>query len=306
MLSNRFKKIIIETLNKCRSIYYLISFFRYNPVTNTRIFSYRYRNHSGDRNTFFAPTICQINAAKRYISKKNFLLSVPPYLKLLETLSCFYQDSQTVVWDIGANIGYTSIAASLEIPNSRIYSFEPSPINQLFFNTNTQEFPNINLFPFAFSSTNNLFHIGAPAYSLSRSLDASKDTGLFSLSNDKSQLIRSHSCLAINLHHFLDLYKDRVPDIIKIDTEGMELEILKEIFSFVNSNKELIVFFEFNRFYTSFEDVVNYFQPYKEKGFRLFLPSRFFNTNSTTDFIICHQNSNKISSFLSLDYTCYE
>lgn len=285
----------------------MIAFFRYNPVTNTKIFSYRYIDQYKKRNIFYAPTICQLNASKKYISKKKFLISVPIYLKLLEKLSGFYQDNKAVVWDIGANIGYTSIAASLGLSNSRIYSFEPSPLNQLFFTTNTQYFQNINLFPFAFSSVNSLFHIGAPVYALSRSLDASKDTGLFSLSRDKSQLVRSNSCLSINLHQFLEFYKDRIPDIIKIDTEGMELEILNEIFDFVNSNKELIVFFEFNRLYTSFEGVLTSFQPYRDKGFRLFVPNSFLNINpSTTDFIICHQNSNKRKLILSLEYTCYE
>lgn len=53
--------------------------------------------------------------------------------------------TEGLIFDVGANIGLTSIAISTVLPNCRVIAFEPSPVNISFFIRNTEKRHNVEL-----------------------------------------------------------------------------------------------------------------------------------------------------------------
>ena len=181
-------------------------------------------------NSFY---INPLNEKERWRAN-NFLLKEP---ETIEWLKSEITD-QSVFWDIGANIGLYSLYAATLNQMCRILAFEPESQNfaSLCRNVYVNKFSNIDVFGFAINgaslSIGNL-HVsemvaGAAVHNLEF---PSPWTDLESVFQQKT--------ITVSLDDLVDRFLLPLPTIVKIDVDGIELEILngsmKMLHSSINS-----------------------------------------------------------------------
>ena len=135
--------------------------------------------------------------------------------------------TNTVFWDIGANIGLYSVYAS-RIANCQTYAFEPSVYNLELLTKNiflNQLESKISLIPMPLSENTKIdyFYMNNPDYSSalsSFSYDYDQDGNKFN-SNFKYKVI------GISASDLIDKFNIKLPNYIKIDVDGAEHLILK-------------------------------------------------------------------------------
>lgn len=131
-------------------------------------------------------------------------------------------DSNSIVLDIGANIGiYSKLMAKT---GAKVYSYEPNPFAFERLKENCKSYKNINLFNKAVSNENTtkklFFHENHNADPIKWSTGSSIDSTKPNVSSDSVEV----ECV--------DIYKileGKSFDIVKIDVEGHEIEILNRI-----------------------------------------------------------------------------
>lgn len=150
--------------------------------------------------------------------------------------------SSGVIFDVGANVG--DYSRKLRITNSKIdiYSFEPHPITFDKLRDNTKKL-NINIFNLGIGSTEGTLKL----YDYAEN-DGSSHASLYKKVIEGIHRGKSveHEVKIITLEDFSTEHKiDRV-HLLKIDTEGHEMEVLKGFESFIRNNKVDLIQFEFN------------------------------------------------------------
>ena len=152
----------------------------------------------------------------------------------------------SVVFDIGANIGYYSLLAALKMNSERrglsrlvgnkgrVYSFEPNIKNFLFLQKNIEinGFKNVDCYNYAVGDQNG-------ETQLYLSSENQGDHQLYSSENRGTEL-----CRVLSVDSFIEEH-GVVPDVIKIDTQGYDLHVLKGMEGLLESGKSLVLFTEF-------------------------------------------------------------
>lgn len=122
------------------------------------------------------------------------------------------------VWDVGANIGlYTKLFAEKVGPNGQVIAFEPSPTNLVALRDAVAELPNVAVLPVALGNrdTRVILQQGSdPIGAMSRVVE----DGNFGALGSEVELVRGDSLVANR--------RTAIPNAIKIDTEGLELDVL--------------------------------------------------------------------------------
>ncbi len=137
---------------------------------------------------------------------------------------CSWMKSDTVFYDLGANVGYYAFIANLYISTGKIYSFEPMPANievfksHLKLNEKRMIYKSIELLPYAISDSekevafsNNDKAIEGNTYINSKVENVSS----------KSLLVKCFSVDGLMKAGY------KIPDVIKIDVEGAEYDVLR-------------------------------------------------------------------------------
>ena len=125
-----------------------------------------------------------------------------------------------VIFDIGANIGITSIYLATIFPNANIYSFEPLKENFDILQKNTSQFGNIKIFNIGLGAVNGSFKVYM-------SDDNENYGGVSFYSEVEGNLNKSYSeCEVKNVNVIMEELDIICVDLIKIDTEGAEYDIL--------------------------------------------------------------------------------
>jgi FkbM family methyltransferase len=141
-----------------------------------------------------------------------------------------------VIFDIGANIGQTAKFYNNLLSKPQIYSFEPvtSTFNQL--NANIKE-SNISCFEYALGAKKEKVEIVVD--DSNNGLNSLVKNVYSSLNTGKTEIVEVHTVDEI----FEKLNLDRI-DILKIDTEGFDLEVLHGSKNVLSDRKVKYVFCE--------------------------------------------------------------
>ncbi len=165
-----------------------------------------------------------------FITRNGIKVEVP--LRLLQTFKEIFMDecylaglehgisSNATIIDIGANAGYFSLFAATKFPHSRIFSYEPVPVNyaQLQRHRDLNHSANIKCFPQAVAGR----------------------TGEISLSFDTSDSFTTNATMfkpvhaggnslkvpCVSLQRVMDENDIKKCDLLKMDCEGAEYDIL--------------------------------------------------------------------------------
>ena len=128
-------------------------------------------------------------------------------------------NDQSIVYDVGANFGYYSLAFSKVV--KKVYSFEPLPKNHGITKKHLEvnNIKNVELFPYAISDISQVLRF---TNSLAHSSNTYK-TESSNFNNSESVIeVQGHSLDALIFEHNFPK-----PDFLKVDVEGAELDFLK-------------------------------------------------------------------------------
>ncbi len=130
------------------------------------------------------------------------------FVKVLESL-----EANSTIFDVGANVGFYSMLSATVLPSSNVYAFEPLPRNIDFLRRHIalNKFENIKLIPSAVGSVK-----GTALF------DDSTNPSMGALSPDGKTQVE-----VVCVDDLLSSGFIRVPDLIKMDIEGGEIEALK-------------------------------------------------------------------------------
>ena len=139
-----------------------------------------------------------------------------------------------IIIDVGANIGAASYFFAKEYPNSQIYSFEPTTINFILLQKNLKHFSNVKIFQKGVYEENKKQKIYINT----------KNPGTNSIYEKWRKFDDYEYVNFINLKTFLKENNIKHIDILKIDTEGCEINILQSIKNFLK--KISIIYLEYH------------------------------------------------------------
>lgn len=134
----------------------------------------------------------------------------------------FAQCQPKVIFDVGANIGATSILLANSYPNATIYAFEPEPENFSLLTENIKAYPNVKIFNCALGDRTGI-----------RNLLASEDDlnfGGYSFYDEGSDPEKKITVEVQSIRNFCKHHEIEKIDLMKIDTEGSEHEILGALY----------------------------------------------------------------------------
>jgi FkbM family methyltransferase len=124
-----------------------------------------------------------------------------------------YQNSNPIILDIGGNIGGFSLWANQRWANSKIYSYEPIKNNFSLLKENTKDMDNITISNVAIGSKEETRRMYYGAHNIG---ECSFEHGLEQIEDGEDVSVMPASLLP-------------KADIVKIDTEGAEIEILENM-----------------------------------------------------------------------------
>ena len=154
----------------------------------------------------------------------------------------FGNRSTGIVLDVGANIGNYSKNIFNISPKIKIYAFEPHPVtfNRLIENIKSESFHAINV---AVGDQDDVLSL----YDYEDN-DGSSHASLFKdvIENIHKSKAVEHKVKVISLGNFIESNHIKQIDLLKIDTEGNELNVLKSVKNQINSGKISAIHFEFN------------------------------------------------------------
>jgi FkbM family methyltransferase len=139
-------------------------------------------------------------------------------------------DVRTVV-DIGANVGAASVYFAMAYPNAQVYSLEPASSPFSLLGQNVAALPNVQVFPFGLHFSERkltLFH-------------GKNDSVESSLSSSPRTTSESEPIRLLGAAQFLSDHRIDKVDVLKIDTEGCEVPILRSLEDYLPEVKVLYV-----------------------------------------------------------------
>jgi len=150
----------------------------------------------------------------------------------------------TNLYDLGANYGEFSVGLSDVV--SKVYSFEPNPIPYECLHQTSELYNNVDVFNKAVStdSESQVFHFNTKYSGGGRLLEKWnwKDSRYKQYNSEEYYQEQLVQC--VDFLSFLSETNGEESCMIKIDIEGMELEIISHIKSYLNSINKWFLYFE--------------------------------------------------------------
>lgn len=189
------------------------------------------------------------------------------HINSMELLELLRPNKPRVVYDIGANIGTWTLLSKAIFPEIEVHAFEPLKKHQSQFLANTLQLNNVHLHSVA---------LGASAGTASVKItDFSDASSLLELTAEgKSRWHLSKVSEEIVDVETLDSWarENRIPlpDLVKLDVQGYELEVIKGASKCLEHAKAVITEVSFREFYQNQCLFHNLVACLAEKGFTLF------------------------------------
>jgi FkbM family methyltransferase len=145
-------------------------------------------------------------------------------IDLLELLEIINDNPPECVYDIGANVGTFTLLIKAIFPNAEIHAFEPHPSLYKKFLANTQHLSNIYFHPVAAGSKKSLMSLNVTNF-----VDASSLLEVTDIGNEVYNVkkIDEIKVQVEKLDDYVSVNKISLPDLIKLDIQGYELQALK-------------------------------------------------------------------------------
>jgi len=195
----------------------------------------------------------------------------PGHIDSLELLEMISHDhsvpAAAVIFDIGSNTGTWTLLAKSVLPAAVIHAFEPLPDHIQAFKKSCAGLKEIYLHQYCAGNENAAGTLNVSSYSDSSSLlDATPlEYEHFHIRKQKEEQVEIKKLSSLISGKMLP-----VPDIIKLDIQGFELEALKGTGDALHEVKYIICEVSFKEYYhrqALFLEIANYLNDY---GFQLF------------------------------------
>ncbi|HAC14678.1 MAG TPA: hypothetical protein DCE78_01855 [Bacteroidetes bacterium] len=167
------------------------------------------------------------------------------------------ESEQPVIVDCGANIGFASLYFSEKYPNAKIIAFEPNPSSVMYFNKNTQglqESGNLKLYQVALGEENSLSHFYTTKHAAS-----AMGSLVFAFKGHKIPV------QVKKLSEYLTVY-NRI-DLVKIDIEGSEWEVTRDLISSGTIKKIDQILVEYHQESNTPNRLAEFIKLYEHAGF---------------------------------------
>jgi FkbM family methyltransferase len=178
------------------------------------------------------------------------------HIDTLELLELLQPLDPRVIFDIGANIGTWTLLAKALYPNSEIHAFEPLEQHKGKFLASVGGIPGVTLHEVALGTEGACAKMHVNNFSDTSSVLELTQIGRreFGLSKVNEFAVRLRG-----LDKFVTDYTIRLPDVIKLDVQGFELEVLKHATQVLAHAKAVISEVSFKEIYAGqcrFEDMI--------------------------------------------------
>lgn len=176
-----------------------------------------------DHGTFI---VNRFDCDKEMVGQSQWLLD-HGNVSVLEAQLAYYNirnKENPIIFDIGSNIGTFTSWMAKAFPNGKIYSFEPQRLvfQMICGNMAINNLDNVYIFNMAIGNENKVLEFDEPDYF------QNVDYGTFSLKKEVLEKKSKYKNVVdmMTLDSFVDKYKINNIDFIKIDAEGMDLDVL--------------------------------------------------------------------------------
>lgn len=139
--------------------------------------------------------------------------------------------------DAGANIGVSAVYFAETYPDARIDCFEPNPESRTYLEENTASYPNVTVHPYALGERD-----GDISFYVDAEIQGSSIASAVNLLQAKRRPSREISVPM----RMLSSYLTEPVDILKLDVEGGEMGIMKDLVSSGAIEKVRVILMEFH------------------------------------------------------------
>jgi FkbM family methyltransferase len=207
----------------------IISFIR-RCLFSAEIRAYRYLRRKKLKNTAGA------NLENGYLDS----------FELLEIVKAEINRDDIVIYDIGGHIGTWAVLAKSIFPSAEVHVFEPLPDHLSELNKNAGHLSGVTIHNMALGSKSETAVMNIATNSDSSSLLDLTDN----MYNEYGQVkVSEKKVQVLTLNDFIKQKGVAIPDLIKMDVQGFELEVLKGASEILSKVKYLILEVSFVEFY---------------------------------------------------------
>ena len=155
---------------------------------------------------------------------------------------------ESIIYDLGANIGFFSMLCSAVSPQSKIYCFEPIPANMAILCRHLLINKVRNVFPVNFAVSDHFGLVDFSADNLSHSYTYKQSSAHY---GNRQINIKAG---VISLDILINQFEFTKPDILKIDVEGAEYDVLAGAADVIKKYKPKILLSTHEAHVTGIED----------------------------------------------------
>ncbi|MDN3508493.1 MAG: FkbM family methyltransferase [Candidatus Neptunochlamydia sp.] len=179
-------------------------------------------------------------------------------------------NDDSILFDVGANIGWYALNWSKQFPNSTIYAFEPIPQTYDFLKTNAIINGSKNIHPYQLALSNSSG--SKPYYFTPESSVLASEKNILEYKNAKKINVTTTT-----IDGFIENTKIKKLDLIKCDVEGAELNSIKGALKTIKNYQPIVVLELFHEWSKWFDYHPNEaFSLLAKFGYSAFLPEKGF------------------------------